>query len=104
MLILGISDSRHDRSVCLFENGNIVAAIEEERLSRYKHALQLDLTDEIRSRNIRKCIRYCLEVRKIKEKDIDDVYISSLYKKLAVPGKAVPPPSCSACGQCFLSF
>ena len=37
--ILGFSDSVHDRSVCLFKDNEPVIAIEEERMSRVKHAL-----------------------------------------------------------------
>lgn len=40
--ILGISDSVHARFVCLMKDGNIVAAIEEERLTRIKHGLVYD--------------------------------------------------------------
>lgn len=35
MKILGITDS-HNSSACILENGNIIAACEEERFSRVK--------------------------------------------------------------------
>ena len=37
MLILGISSFYHDSAAVLFEDGNIIAAIQEERCSRIKH-------------------------------------------------------------------
>lgn len=40
-LIAGFSDSLHDRSVCLFEGARPLVAIEEERLTRIKHGLDL---------------------------------------------------------------
>ncbi len=88
MLILGISDSRHDRSVCLLENGKIVSAIEEERLTRSKHAL-FCYDHAMRRANIRDCIHYCLESRGINKKEVDAIYISSLYNKPALHGKSV---------------
>ena len=41
MRILGIGGSGHDFSCALMENGKIICAVEEERLSREKHALGL---------------------------------------------------------------
>ena len=38
MRILGLSGSTHDPAACLVVNGNLVAAVEEERLTRIKHA------------------------------------------------------------------
>ena len=37
MVLLGISAFYHDSAVCLFENGKVIAAIEEEKLSGIKH-------------------------------------------------------------------
>ncbi|HEX5478986.1 MAG TPA: carbamoyltransferase C-terminal domain-containing protein [Dehalococcoidia bacterium] len=37
MLTLGINAAFHDSSACLVEDGRVVAAVEEERLSRIKH-------------------------------------------------------------------
>jgi len=37
MVSLGISAFYHDSAVCLFENGKVIAAIEEEKLSGIKH-------------------------------------------------------------------
>lgn len=35
-MILGISDGIHNSAACLLRNGTVVAAVEEERISRYK--------------------------------------------------------------------
>jgi len=35
-MILGISDGIHNTSACLLQEGKVIAAIEEERISRYK--------------------------------------------------------------------
>lgn len=40
-LIVGFSDSLHDRAVCVFDGPNPVVAIEEERITRIKHGLDL---------------------------------------------------------------
>src|SRR6266550_7231783 len=37
MMILGISAFYHDSAAALIENGEIIAAVQEERLSRKKH-------------------------------------------------------------------
>jgi len=37
MVLLGISAFYHDSAVCLFEDGKVIAAIEEEKLSGIKH-------------------------------------------------------------------
>lgn len=52
----------HDPAACLLEDGKIVAAVEEERFVRVKHAP--DYFPE-------NAIRYCLSVRNLKLDDID---------------------------------
>lgn len=37
MLIVGISALNHDSACCIIENGEVIAAVEEERFSRKKH-------------------------------------------------------------------
>ena len=37
MIILGISAYYHDSACCLIKNGEIISAIQEERLTRKKH-------------------------------------------------------------------
>lgn len=40
-LLAGFSDGLHDRSVCLFDGAEPICAIEEERITRVKHGLDL---------------------------------------------------------------
>src|SRR4051794_6056484 len=65
MKILGISCSFwHDPSAALLVDGEIVAAVEQERFSRRKHAVgELPLD----------AIRYCLDTAGLKPEDIDVV-------------------------------
>ena len=37
MYILGISSWYHDSGACLIKNGEIIAAVQEERFTRIKH-------------------------------------------------------------------
>src|SRR5215468_2792324 len=37
MLVLGISYNFHDAAACLIKDGQVIAAVEEERFSRLKH-------------------------------------------------------------------
>lgn len=61
MKILGISCYYHDSAAALLDDGKIVAACEEERLSRIKHDSGFPL----------KAINYCLEKGKITPSDLD---------------------------------
>jgi carbamoyltransferase len=80
MNVLGIGGSVHDFSACVVQDGRVVSAIEEERLSRVKHhplgrvsADQLNL----------KCIAYCLEAAGLHEGDIDATYSNDLILRSA---------------------
>lgn len=70
MKILGISCYYHDSSVCLINNGKIIAAAEEERFSRKKHDSSFPS----------QAINFCLDYSKLKPKDID--YICFYEKPL----------------------
>ncbi|MBF0546091.1 MAG: carbamoyltransferase [Candidatus Riflebacteria bacterium] len=63
MLILGISAYYHDSAACLLENGNLIAAAQEERFSRIKHDQRFPA----------QAIRYCLAERDVSLGDIDSV-------------------------------
>jgi len=63
MLILGISAFYHDSAAALVEDGRIVAAAQEERFTRKKF-------DE---RFPSKAIRYCLDSRGVRLRDVDYV-------------------------------
>src|SRR5271155_5785020 len=63
MKVLGISCSFwHDPSAALLVDGRIVAAVEQERFSRRKHAVGEIPVD---------AVRYCLEVAGIRPDEID---------------------------------
>jgi carbamoyltransferase len=63
MLILGISAFYHDSAACLVEDGNIIAAAQEERFSRKKHDAGFPI----------QAIRYCLREANVPADSIDEV-------------------------------
>ncbi len=69
MYILGVN-AHHDGSACLLHNGEIVVAIEVERLNRVKHG-------EINFNNIWQCINYCLSAANIQWEDLSLVVCNS---------------------------
>ena len=63
MYTLGISAYFHDASAAIFKDGQLIAAIEEEKLSRIKHDYGFP----------KHAIQYCLNEAKIESSDIDFV-------------------------------
>lgn len=63
MKILGIAAFYHDSSACLIEDGRIIAACQEERLTRIKHDSNFPA----------KSIQYCLQQANCKPEDIDHI-------------------------------
>lgn len=63
MNILGISAYYHDSASCLISDGEIVAAVQEERFTRKKHDPSFPVN----------AIKYCLAEGKIKNGDLDAV-------------------------------
>jgi carbamoyltransferase len=63
MVSLGISAFYHDSAVCLFEDGKVIAAIEEEKLSGIKHDNSFPI----------KAIKWVLEYSKKTISDIDTI-------------------------------
>lgn len=63
MNILGISAFYHDSAACIVQDGDIVAAAQEERFTRKKHDFHFPAN----------VIRYCLEEAAITHQDIDYV-------------------------------
>lgn len=63
MLILGISGLYHDSSAALLENGNIIAAAQEERFTRIKNDASVPVN----------AIQYCLDFKNIKLSEVDAV-------------------------------
>lgn len=68
MRVLGISCFYHDSAAALIEDGQLVAAAQEERFSRKKHDTSFP----------KQAIEYCLKERKCSIKDIDYV---TFYEK-----------------------
>lgn len=66
--ILGISAFYHDSAACLLKNGQVVVAIQEERLSRRKHDARFP----------EQAIQYCLTSQSI---TIDDISLVTFYEK-----------------------
>jgi len=64
MYILGVSFGAHDPSACLLKDGKIIAAAEEERFTRSKHAYGQFPAN---------AIKFCLDFEKIGVKDVDYV-------------------------------
>lgn len=77
--ILGINCVYHESAVCLIVDGKVITAIEEERLSRVKHAKEakIDNPDELPILSIRKC----LEMGNLTVADIDKIGFSFEPKK-----------------------
>ena len=80
MRILGIGGSTHDFSFCLLENGKILKAIEEERLSREKNAVG------IRSW-LFQGLNYCLGTSDIDRCNLDMIVTNNLCDLLSLTQK-----------------
>jgi carbamoyltransferase len=66
MNILGINYFFHDSSACILRDGELVVAIEEERLNRKKHTAEFP----------RMAVARCLEIAGMRASDIDHVALS----------------------------
>ena len=64
-VVLGIGPPyHHDASAALLVDGKLVAAVEEERFTRFKHA-----TDQLPLRSV----QYCLQRANLRPEDIEHV-------------------------------
>ena len=73
MYILGISALYHDAAAALIQDGEIIAAAQEERFTRKKHDMSIPYH----------AIQYCMEQAKIKASDLECVvYYDDPYKTL----------------------
>jgi carbamoyltransferase len=66
MNILGINYFFHDSSVCILKDGELVAAIEEERLNRKKHTTEFP----------RLAVERCLAIAGLSPGDVDHIALS----------------------------
>lgn len=84
MYVLGLGGSLHDFSACLMKDSELIVAIEEERITRVKHAVDKDLlqealinnqiwklTSRIDPNTLRNATDYCLKYAGISMNDID---------------------------------
>ncbi|HEY0702653.1 MAG TPA: carbamoyltransferase [Candidatus Acidoferrales bacterium] len=73
MNILGVSCYYHDAAAALLQNGQLVAAAEEERFSRIKHDFGFPVH----------AIKFCLETGQIRSEDLDYVvFFEKPFRKL----------------------
>lgn len=72
--ILGLNSAYHESSACLIRDGKIIAAVEEERLNRKKHAkpARVDNPDELPVN----AIDFCLKKAGITLKEVDYIGFS----------------------------
>lgn len=85
MIILGISSYHPDASAALVADGEIIAAVDEERLNRVKHSPGFPELS----------IRYCLEKAKINLDEVDCIAVANdlsvnLWKKAAFSATTFP--------------
>ena len=74
MNILGLSAFYHDSSCCLLQNGELIAAVSEERFSRIKHDARLPA----------QAFRYCLAQANLTPSDLDCIaYYENPVNKVA---------------------
>ncbi len=66
-IILGLNAFHADTSACIIKDNHIVAAIEEERITRIKHCSDFPIN----------AIKECLKIAKINFEDITDISINS---------------------------
>lgn len=71
MLILGISAFYHDSAACIVRDGEVVAAVQEERFSRIKHDAGFP----------RQAVQACLDIAGVSISDVDYV---SYYEKSSI--------------------
>ncbi|MCF6295270.1 MAG: carbamoyltransferase [Flavobacteriaceae bacterium] len=66
MIILGLNYYFHDSTACINKDGELIAAIEEERLNRDKHTRSFPML----------AIERCLKIAKLEYNDIDHIAVS----------------------------
>lgn len=69
MIILGINSVYHDSSACIIKDGQLLAAVEEERFSRVRHCKPANLLNPHHLPI--KSIEYCLEKAQITPESVD---------------------------------
>lgn len=72
MYILGLNAFHGDSSACIVKDGNVLVALEEERIRRVKHWAGFPI----------EAIKYCLQDANISIKDIDYITISKILRQM----------------------
>lgn len=72
MITLGIGGSNHDFSAAIVKDGQIIVAIEDERIQRVKRGSR-----HWRARPCEASVEYCLEATNLTLEDIDGIYVNS---------------------------
>ena len=71
-IVLGLNINHADSSACIIKNGELLFAIEEERINRIKHWAGLPMES----------IKCCLYYTKISINEITDISINSTKKTI----------------------
>lgn len=74
MIILGLNAYHGDSSACIVVDGKLIAAVEEERLTRIKHWAGLPVQS----------IKYCLQESGIRLQDVDHIAINRIDRTTKV--------------------
>ena len=74
-IILGINALHSDSSACIIKNGELVCALEEERLNRKKHTAQFPIL----------AIEECIKIADINKNYITDIAINNNPKSNILP-------------------
>jgi carbamoyltransferase len=91
--ILGINYIFHDTSACIVSDGDLVAAMEEERLTRKKHTTEFP----------RRAIAACLRQAKLSVADIDHIAVSVQPEKM-LSEKLAYAARLKAAARSFLAY
>ena len=76
-IILGLNCNHADSSACIFKDGKLLFAIEEERINRIKHWAGLPLN------SINECLEYTnIDVNEITDISINTNPLSNLNQKI----------------------
>jgi carbamoyltransferase len=99
MLILGINASYHDTAAVIVRDGEVIAALEEERLNRVKHTNAFP----------RQAMAFCLEEAEARIDDVDRIAINvaeeALCRQIATEAASqVPPLALSAASYASRMF
>src|SRR5205823_1094681 len=71
---LGLGGSKHDFATCLVGGGTVLAAIEEERITRKKRGYGVPPDGPLAG------VRYCLDLAGITMADVDAVLVNDLLE------------------------